>query len=359
MNTSPQSNVFSGGSAQSQIWNLNLVAPVTPALIIPYSSLAAGTLIMPTPDITIQMALGTGEDTSHSSGFDDIDEGKWALLKVSYQYQFGDLPGGVVNQYGYGWDSNFNKPNGRLNSATGARVYLDRSNSQTIDSESGTVAVREFVTSVVPTGAAQITLPAIEEKWWDTEADVERVAKLPAETYSVQSGTAPAAAGNAAVIAEHKITAGTDQGPALNSADSAQWSWAWIAAGAGAALLLLVLAWRFFIATGSRRPPATPGSDAAQGQALAKPSLPDHETQVAAALKAVEAACKRNDRNTAYTACCAWLKLRFGASALTPAKLEQVSPQLAEEFAAMERALYAEDKQAAWTGHSLWQAIAT
>jgi len=119
INTYPQSNEFSGGSGQSQFWNMNLVAPVTPALIVPYSSLAAGTLIMPTPDITIQLAVGTSEDTSDSSGFDDIDEGKWALFKVSYQYQLGELPGGVINQYGYGWDSDFIKLNSRLDLGSG------------------------------------------------------------------------------------------------------------------------------------------------------------------------------------------------------------------------------------------------
>jgi hypothetical protein len=249
-------------------------------------------------------------------------------------------------------------PDIRLDSATGARVYVDRSHSDTIDSESGIVAVREFVTSVVPTGAAQITLPAIEVKWWDTEADVERVASLPEETYPVQGGTVPAAGSNADEIAANTVTAGTDQGAPVGIADSAQGSWTWIAAGAGAALVLL-LAWRLLIARGNRRPPSTPGSAAVRRQPHAKPPLSDQETQLATALKAVEAACKQNDRATAYTACCAWLKLRFGANALTPSKLREVSPQLAEEFAAMERALYAGDKQAGWTGNSLWQAIAS
>jgi len=119
INTYPQSNEFSGGSGQSQFWNLNLVAPVSPALIIPYSSLAVGSLIMPIPDLAIQLAAGTSEDTSDSSGFDDIDDGKWALLKVSYQFRLAELPGGVINQYGYGWDSDFNKLNSRLDLGPG------------------------------------------------------------------------------------------------------------------------------------------------------------------------------------------------------------------------------------------------
>jgi len=83
---------------------------------------------MPTPDITIQLAVGTSEDTSDSSGFNDIDDGKWALFKVSYQYQLGELPGGVVNQYGYGWDSDFVKLNSRLDLGPGGLTATTNDN---------------------------------------------------------------------------------------------------------------------------------------------------------------------------------------------------------------------------------------
>jgi len=183
------------------------------------------------------------------------------------------------------------------------------------------------------------------------------VASLPAETYPVQGGTVPAAAGKAGTITKNNVAADTSKGALPNAADSAPWPWTWLVAGAGVALLLFGLMWRLIAAARGRRQSSTPGPDSARGQQPAKRPVPDHETQVATALKAVEAACKRNDRATAYTACCAWLKLSFGAGSLTSSKLKEVSPQLAQEFAAMERAMYAEDKQAPWTGNSLWQAI--
>lgn len=114
INTYPQSNEFKGGDGKSQFWNLTLAAPVAPVLIIPYSTLAAGVIIMPSSDLTIQLAAGTSTDTSNRSGFDDLDDGMFGLLKIAYQYQFGDLPGGIINQFGYGWDNDFSKVNGRF-----------------------------------------------------------------------------------------------------------------------------------------------------------------------------------------------------------------------------------------------------
>ena len=114
INTYPQSNEFKGGDGKSQFWNLTLAAPVAPVLIIPYSTLAAGAIIMPTSDLTIQLAVGTSTDTSNRSGFDDLNDGMFGLFKIAYQYQLGDLPGGIVEQFGYGWDSDFTEVNGRF-----------------------------------------------------------------------------------------------------------------------------------------------------------------------------------------------------------------------------------------------------
>ena len=248
-------------------------------------------------------------------------------------------------------------PDIRLDSAEGARVYVDRSNSETMDSESGTVAVREFVTSVVPTGATQVTLPAIEVKWWDTEADVERVARLPAETYPVQGGVVPATSGSATAQVDNTNAAATSNGALPNVADSAQWPWIWLAAGSGAALLLFGLMWRLIAARRYRQQPSTPGPDAVPVQSPVKRQVSDHETQMAQVQNAVRAACKGNDRAAAYNACVAWLKLRYGISSLTSSRLEEISPQLAQQLAAMEQDLYAGGKQAPWVGKSLWQAI--
>lgn len=128
VNTYPQSNEFSGGEGKNQFWNMNLVAPVSPALIIPYSVLVGGVIVMPNENLTITGMVGTSEDTSNHSGFHYLDDGKFAMLKAAYQYQLGELPGGFCNQFGYGWDNKFNKLNSRLNFGSGTLTPTTENN---------------------------------------------------------------------------------------------------------------------------------------------------------------------------------------------------------------------------------------
>lgn len=113
-NTYPQAQEFAGASGKSQYWNLNLVAPVSPLLIVPYSTLLAAALYMPIPDLDIMVAVGTSTDTSNHSGFDYLDDGKFVLVKVIYEYEIGKLPGGFTHQYAYGWDNDFTEVNGGI-----------------------------------------------------------------------------------------------------------------------------------------------------------------------------------------------------------------------------------------------------
>ena len=112
--TSDSSNEFAGGRGRSQWWNQNLSMSVSPALVIPYSTLGATALFMPDPNLTILGMVGTSTDTSNRSGFDDLDDGLFAMLSISYQYQLGGLPGGVVFMPGYGWNRDFVEINGRM-----------------------------------------------------------------------------------------------------------------------------------------------------------------------------------------------------------------------------------------------------
>ena len=108
-------NEFAGGRGRSQWWNLNFTMPVSPALIIPYSTLGAAVLVMPSPDLTITGMVGTITDTSNRSGFDNLDDGMFGLISLTKQYQNGQLPGGFGLMSGYGWDGDFNEINGRIN----------------------------------------------------------------------------------------------------------------------------------------------------------------------------------------------------------------------------------------------------
>lgn len=112
--TYAQTNEFSSGEGDTQFMNLNFVAPISPALFIPYSLLGGGAVVMPTSDLSFTFLVGTSGDTSNHSGFHYIDDGRFALGKVSYQYNLDGLPGGFTNQFAYGWDNEFNEINGRL-----------------------------------------------------------------------------------------------------------------------------------------------------------------------------------------------------------------------------------------------------
>jgi len=113
--TYDSANEFAGGRGRSQWWNQNLTMPVSPALIIPYSVLGATALVMPNPNLTITGMVGTSTDVSDRSGFDDLDDGLFAILSITYQYHLGGLPGGFTVMPGYGWNGNFNEINGRIN----------------------------------------------------------------------------------------------------------------------------------------------------------------------------------------------------------------------------------------------------
>jgi len=108
-------NEFASGRGRSQWWNQNLNMQTSgPALMIPNVTTAASALYMVDPNLTISGMVGTSTDTSNSSGFDNFDDGLFAILQVAYQYELDELPGGLVFLPGYGWDNDFAKINGRL-----------------------------------------------------------------------------------------------------------------------------------------------------------------------------------------------------------------------------------------------------
>ena len=59
---------------------MNLTMPVSPLLIIPYSTLGVLALFMPNPNLTITGMVATSTDTSNRSGFNDLDNGLFAML---------------------------------------------------------------------------------------------------------------------------------------------------------------------------------------------------------------------------------------------------------------------------------------
>ena len=115
-------NEFGGGRGRSQWWNQNLNAAVSPLLMVPNVTTAVTAVVMPNPNLTLTGMIGTITDTADSSGFDDFDDGLFAMGVLTYQYQLGGLPGGLVFMSGYGWDRDFTELNGRINIDEGQLV---------------------------------------------------------------------------------------------------------------------------------------------------------------------------------------------------------------------------------------------
>lgn len=87
------SNEFASGRGVTQFQNASLIFnPVS--TIVPYSTLAAGVLWMPSPYVTISTSIMNAADSSTSSGFDDFGDGWNWSVEAQFQYQLGGLPGG-------------------------------------------------------------------------------------------------------------------------------------------------------------------------------------------------------------------------------------------------------------------------
>ena len=108
-------NEFAGGRGRSQWWNQTINTALSPLLAVPNVTTGGSVLLFPSPYLTFTGLVGTITDTSNSSGFNDFDDGMFAMGLLTYQYQLGGLPGGLVVTAGYGWDRDFTELNGRIN----------------------------------------------------------------------------------------------------------------------------------------------------------------------------------------------------------------------------------------------------
>ena len=112
-------NEFASGRGTSQFMNANFVFNPVLALRLPYSTLAAGVILMPIPPgpkggITVVSTVMNTQDSSTTSGFDDFDEGTTWTSEVDFQYRLGPLPGGLNVGGLYSFNQNFAALNSRF-----------------------------------------------------------------------------------------------------------------------------------------------------------------------------------------------------------------------------------------------------
>jgi len=84
-------------------------------------------------------------------------------------------------------------PDLALPAADGIKQYPEVAQNRTFVNDGETVAVRVRRVPMIPTQAGELTIPAAELAWWDTESDVRRTATLPERKIHVlpAAGTAP------------------------------------------------------------------------------------------------------------------------------------------------------------------------
>lgn len=115
-------NEFAGGRGLSQFMNLNFVLSAPLALIVPYSTLGFGMVVIPNKHLTISSLLINTADSSTSTGFHDIGDGSTWTTEVQSQYRLGRLPGGANLGFAYAFDNEFAKLNGRFSFRPGEGI---------------------------------------------------------------------------------------------------------------------------------------------------------------------------------------------------------------------------------------------
>lgn len=164
----------------------------------------------------------------------------------------------------------------------GIKIYGDNPEFGS-DLENGSLSsIRRERWSVIPNQSGQLLLPEIEVKWWDTQADVERRAVIPAQQIVTQGSATDAADVTATDAVNNTASVQTDLSPqpevsdqqSLESTDSQEQTpqnlavqdvslntdttefvprhWLWLAVAAATAWLATLLAWWWSVRRGKR-----------------------------------------------------------------------------------------------------------
>ena len=263
----------------------------------------------------------------------------------------------------------------------GVKSYPDKPRTETRAEGDTLVAVKEIKQALVPTVAGKLVLPEIRLAWWDTRADQERVAVLPARTLEVlpatgavddqtprgQAAAEPVplphdqgqVAHGADPVPEASSAPGTAAAPASATAHGAStpltavasgWPlpaghWPWLAAAmAFLWLTTLLLWWR------ERRRQSPVSLARTGGSEVSRASL-------AAARERVRQACQAQEPRATREALLAWGQVRWPED--PPRRLETLAARLGGPAASwmgrLDQCLYAPGGAAGWDGPAAWR----
>ena len=122
-------NEFASGRGIRQFMNVNFIFSPVSLLSVPYSTLAAGVMIIPIPEITITSTVMNTTDASTTSGFGDFGEGTTWATEAGFQYRLGSLPGGQNVGFVLAFDNDYKNVGERFIFAPGEGFAVPSSDS--------------------------------------------------------------------------------------------------------------------------------------------------------------------------------------------------------------------------------------
>ena len=237
-------------------------------------------------------------------------------------------------------------------SAPGVRQYDEGSRDASSATPEGTVSIREQTVALVPTRPGEVTLPAVEVEWWDTETETRQSARLPARTIEVLPAVgAPSGAATVAVTPP-PVSAATQSPPPASNDDVEGGRQVPVAAPSQEILLALAGLLLLALVAGAARVYRRRGP-----VAEAPGSSPVTDGRVS--LRAVHRACRANDAAAVRDALIGWAQSRWGVAA--PANPRSIARRLSHagfegEAARLDRTLYAPGAEA-FDGAAFWREL--
>jgi len=260
-------------------------------------------------------------------------------------------------------------PEVRLPEVDGLRVYPEKTEAETRTDGETVFGVSKQTFTLIPSRAGSFAVPEVRVTWWDTAAQQERVATLPAWNLQAEGGQAEAAPKGTAGPAP----AGPLPVPAADTPEAQESAAAGVADLrppylrprflAGLALVLLGILGALALQRRRRgRAASVVRAEGSQGPKTGGPSrppaVPRQPEEPSAVKRALREACEANDPQGAARALLRWAEVvwpvapprSLGALAI------RIAPAAVEPLKALELRLYARGGET-WEGAPLWEAL--
>lgn len=247
----------------------------------------------------------------------------------------------------------------------GIRVYPEKAEAETRTDGETVFGVSRQTFTLIPSRAGSLAIPEVKVTWWDTAAQQERVATLPAWNLQAEAAPAGPIPQNATVSAQPESpaapTTGVAEAPGQYAAASSDATPSYLRPKflAGAVLVLLGLLGAVFLwqrRRGSVRTTAMAQPDPSRASKVS--GSPRQAVELAGVRRAVRDACEANDPQAAAKTLLNWAEAvwpeapprSLGALAV------RITPAALEPLKALEVRLYARGGDT-WDGAPLWEAL--